>query len=153
MPACSSRVLPSTAKFCLVSARSVVSLWCSFHFLPSPSLSGQRYFVAQRLHVCLCVCSATYSLGAPSRGCRPHGISLGGEGNALYPVLSNVTFEFHFYISQCCQVLGPGGYGPRNGPGSGEICKEISQIHSDIDIVPGYNRETSGDGWWTQSAV
>jgi len=43
-------------------------------------------------------------------------------------------------------TLGPGRYGPRNGQGSGEIYKEISQVHTDIIIAPGYNRGTSGDG-------
>jgi len=43
-------------------------------------------------------------------------------------------------------ILGPGRYGPLNGQGSGEIYKEISQIHADTSVVPGYNRETSGDG-------
>jgi len=43
-------------------------------------------------------------------------------------------------------IFGPGRYWPRNGHGSGEIYKEISQIHSDVVIAPGYNRGTSGDG-------
>ena len=48
------------------------------YLLPSPSLSRQRYCVAWRLCVCLCVRSAAYNLG--------------GEGNVLYPVLYSFNF-------------------------------------------------------------
>jgi len=50
-------------------------------------------------------------------------------------------------------IFTPGRYRPRNGQASGEIYKEISQIHSEAVIAPGYNRGTSGDGRWAQPAV
>jgi len=50
-------------------------------------------------------------------------------------------------------VFTPGRYWPRNGQGSGEIYKEISLIHPEAVTAPGYNRGTSGDGWWVQSAA
>jgi len=35
---------------------------------------------------------------------------------------------------------------PLNGQGSGEIYKEISQIHPEAVIAPGHNQGTSGGG-------
>jgi len=42
---------------------------------------------------------------------------------------------------------------PCNGQGSGEIYKEISQIHPEAIIASSYNWGTSGDGWWAQPVV
>jgi len=55
------------------------------HLLPSQSLTERRYCAARRHAVTLCVCppSRLYHVSTARR------IRLGGEGNALYPVLSS----------------------------------------------------------------
>jgi len=61
--------------------------------LPSPPLSERRYCVVRRhaVTLCMCVCppSRLYQVSTARR------IGLGGEGNALYPVLSSF---FYFFI-------------------------------------------------------
>jgi len=56
------------------------------HLLPSPPLSERRYCDDQRHAVCVCVSTEPYHVSTAR--C----ISLGGEGNALYPVLSSFSF-------------------------------------------------------------
>ena len=54
-----------------------------YKLLPSPPLSERRrYCVARRLCVCVCVC-----VRQAATACR-----IGGEGNTLYPVLSNYYY-------------------------------------------------------------
>jgi len=65
--------------------------------LPSSPLSERRYCVARRHAVTLCVCVCS-----PNRLCHvstARHISLGGEGNALYPALSS------FSCIQCMFVV------------------------------------------------
>jgi len=59
--------------------------------LPLPPLSNRRYFRSvSRCHACVCVsvCPLT-----------AHRISLGGEGNALYPVVSS---HYYFWLTGQC---------------------------------------------------
>ena len=66
----------------------------AFCLLPSLPVSERRYCDAQHhavmLCVCVCVCvrRATYHVSTALH------ISLGGEGNALYPVLSGLFMLF-----------------------------------------------------------
>jgi len=65
-------------------------------------LSERRYCVARRLCVCVCVCvcvrSAVYTLGVKAMSaCH---ISLGGEGNALYPVFSSCVISNHLTLHE-----------------------------------------------------
>jgi len=71
-----------------VSSYRPLILTAVYYF--SPPLSERKYCAAGRHAVTLCVCPSSrlyYVLTA-------HRISLGGEGNALYPVLSIVTSLF-----------------------------------------------------------
>jgi len=74
--------LIENALFCIVFFSKIL--------LPSPSLGDRRYCDARHHAVTLCVCppSRLYHLSTA------HRISLGGEGNALYPVLSSCHFVY-----------------------------------------------------------